>query len=125
MDEFSLDPAFVAAPSGWKRHALTPVRRVARKLLRPASLRLSELLSGLARRIDAADQGVRDLHSRLDRTDDQLRDTISFGWDYAAMTRRLAALEDRVEALQAAAEAGAARPSLLCHDPENVVARAS
>ena len=123
MDDFAFYNAVEDAPRGWKR-ALVPARRLSRRLLRPYFLRLAEILADLSRRIDATEKGTRDLHARLDHTSDQLQETIAFGWDYAAMTRRLAALEDRVEALQSLLPGDVDRPTLAFQDPEAAVPRA-
>ncbi len=92
------------SPTGPKR-VLTVVRRAFRRVLRPIFVRNAEILAAHGLRHDAAESSIKDLHTRIDRTNDQLQATIAFGWDYVAMARRLAALEDRVEALTARDEA--------------------
>ena len=84
------------------------VRRQVRKILLPASVRLVEILSSLCRRLDVAECEVRDLKAQVDdlrrRQEEQagrLPATIAFGWDYVAMVRRLAVLEEHVDALLA------------------------
>ena len=89
-----------AIPKGPKR-AIVPVRRLLRKVLRPIFVRQAEILGAMIGRLDAAEVAVKDLHARHDRTSDQVQASMAFGWDYVAMARRLAALEDRVEALSA------------------------
>ncbi len=93
------------------------VRRQCRKILLPPFRRLVEILASLCHRLDVAEHEIRDLRGQIDdvrrRHDDQaakLPATIAFGWDYVAMVRRLAVLEEHVDALltaRAAAEAGA------------------
>jgi seryl-tRNA synthetase len=103
------DFAFYNAGTGESRglkRAFVPVRRVLRRVLRPIFLRQAELMMHLAGRIDETNAKIEDLRRRHDLTSDQIQDTIAFGWDHVAMARRLAALEDRVESLQAKAEAG-------------------
>jgi hypothetical protein len=82
------------------------LRRLARKLVLPASQRLVEILISLCRRLDATEYEIRDLKSQVDdlrrRQEDQaakIPSTIAFGWDYVAMVRRLAVLEEHVDAL--------------------------
>lgn len=85
------------------------VRRQARRVLLPASRRMVEILVSLCHRLDVAEHEIRDMKGQLDdlrrRHDDQaakLPATIAFGWDYVAMVRRLAVLEEHVDALMAA-----------------------
>jgi hypothetical protein len=94
-----------------KRRLIVPLRRILRRILRPIFQRQVELFAGLCARLDAgdaADCSLRtefdQLAARHDNLADQMQSTVAFGWDYVALTRRLAILEDRVEALMAATE---------------------
>jgi hypothetical protein len=58
------------------------------------------------------------LHNRLDR---ELKALLAMGWDHVAVTRRLAVLEDRVEALLSGGAAG--DPAETCEESERVVIR--
>ncbi len=82
------------------------VRRQFRRVLLPMSRRMVEILVSLCHRLDVAEHEIRDLRGQLDdlrlRHEDQaskLPATIAFGWDYVAMVRRLAVLEEHVDAL--------------------------
>ena len=82
------------------------VRRAARKILLPPSRRLVEILVSLCRRLDVAEYEMRDLKAMVDdlrrRQEEQAAKTsatIAFGWDYVAMVRRLAVLEEHVDNL--------------------------
>ena len=85
------------------------VRRQARKILLPPSLRLVQILSSLCDRLDAAEHEIRELREIRNQVDDLRRRqeeqaarfpaTIAFGWDYVAMVRRLAVLEEHVDTL--------------------------
>ena len=73
--------------------------------------RLVEILGSLCHRLEMAERGAEDLNNRLDdlrRRQEELADklpaTLAFGWDYIAMVRRLAILEDQVETLLIAQE---------------------
>lgn len=110
-----IDLAFYNAgceqPRGARR-VVVLVRRVLRRILRPIFSRQVEILQHLCDRLDRQDEERQVLRKDLDevtRRDDQLalqtQAAMSFGWDYVAMVRRLAVLEDRVEALVAHAEA--------------------
>jgi hypothetical protein len=81
-------------------------RRLIRRLMLPAFQRLVEILGSLCQRLDIAECEVRDLKAQVDdlrrRQEDQaakIPATIAFGWDYVAMVRRLAVLEEHVDAL--------------------------
>jgi hypothetical protein len=95
------------------------LRRLARKVLLPASLRLVQILSSLCHRLDVAEQELRDLRNLVDdlrrRHEEQVARfpaTIAFGWDYVAMVRRLAVLEEHVDALLCGRDAAEAAPAL-------------
>ena len=95
-------------------------RRLLRKLLFPASRRLVEILASLCRRLDVGELEVRELQVQLDdlrrRHEDhsaRLNAAVAFGWDYVALTRRLAALEEHVDTLLTAqGEPGAVAGSI-------------
>ena len=98
-------------PRGLRR-VVVLARRCVRRLLRPIFLRQVELFqhiletqAALADRCDQHEQAVQVLMQRIDHMDVQLQATLAFGWDYVALVRRLAILEDRVEALMAEREA--------------------
>ena len=104
--------------SSGTRRLLVLARRVLRRILRPFFLRLVEILQALCDRLDAteaADQVLRaelnDLTARQEDLADRLQATIAFGWDYVALVRRVAVLEDRVETLMSA-NGDESRPSL-------------
>ncbi len=85
------------------------LRRLFRKVLLPSSQRLVEILVSLCRRLDVAEHDLRACRAELDdlrrRHDDQavkIPATIAFGWDYVAMVRRLAVLEEHVDTLMTA-----------------------
>ncbi len=93
------------------------VRRQFRRILLPMSRRVVEILISVVQRLDVAEHEIRDLRGQLDdlrlRHDDQaakLPATIAFGWDYVAMVRRLAVLEEHVDALLTARDAAGAAP---------------
>jgi hypothetical protein len=93
------------------------LRRLGRKLMLPASQRLVEILISLCRRLDATEYEIRDLKGQVDdlrrRQEDQaskIPSTIAFGWDYVAMVRRLAVLEEHVDALLTEKKVAEAQP---------------
>jgi len=67
------------------RRVVIPFRRLLRRLLRPIFLHLDNQLKSLDRR-----------QNQLDR---DLKAVLGMGWDHVAIARRLAVLEDHVEAL--------------------------
>lgn len=100
------------------RRLLVLVRRALRRVLRPFFLRLVAILQSLCDRLDAAEAADRSLREdlgeltrRQEDLADRLQATIAFGWDYVALVRRVAVLEDRVESLMSAG-GDEARPSL-------------
>ncbi|MDB5350037.1 MAG: hypothetical protein JWN86_1284 [Planctomycetota bacterium] len=99
MTDFAFYNEIGDGPRGLKR-AVVAVRRLLRRLLRPIFLRQAELMASLASRLDDHVAKIDEAHRRIDRTSDEIQDTIALGWDYVAMVRRVAALEDRIEALQ-------------------------
>jgi len=89
------------------------VRRQFRRILLPTTKRAAEILASIVRRLDADEHEIRDLRGQVDdlrrRHDDQaarLPATMAFGWDYVAMVRRLAVLEEHVDALMTERAAG-------------------
>lgn len=96
------------------------LRRRLRDLLLPASKRMVQLLLSLCQRLEVNEAAIRAVNDRCDDLFHRQLDlagkypaTIAFGWDYVAMTRRLAVLEEHVEALLAERERliAAAAPS--------------
>jgi hypothetical protein len=71
-------------------------RRVVRRLLRPIFQRQVEIYQDVYHKLDEQDRAIEQVHQAV-RADMQA--VMAFGWDYAAMVRRLAVLEDRVEEL--------------------------
>jgi hypothetical protein len=91
------------------RRAVVPFRRALRRVLRPIFLRQVELLQEIWHRLDHLDHEVHALHHELhvlsQRQDDlaeQLKTTLAFGWDYVALVRRLAIMEDQIATLTGA-----------------------
>lgn len=98
------------------RALIVPFRRGLRRLQRPFFQRLVAILQSHEDRLDAVDHTSASLRAdvqRLSQSHHQLsaqsQAALSFGWDYVAMARRIAALEDRVEALTAELEATRSR----------------
>jgi hypothetical protein len=105
VPDLAFDSAGIQEPRGARR-VVVPARRALRRLLRPVFQRQAELFQHLSDRLDAteaADRGLRAdldaLAARQQQAGEQLQATVAFGWDYVALVRRLAVLEDRVEAL--------------------------
>jgi hypothetical protein len=71
------------------RRVVLPFRRALRRVLRPIFLRQVELYQEI-------DHELNDLSRRQDELAEQLKTTLAFGWDYVAMVRRLAVLEDQI-----------------------------
>lgn len=110
MDELAFYDVGCDAPRG-PRRAVILARRGVRRVLRPIFVRLAEILRGLAARLDAAEAAdaalrgeVEALGRKADDLADRVQTALAFGWDYAALARRLATLEDRVEALSSASD---------------------
>jgi hypothetical protein len=96
-------------PTRWPAGLKVRLRRRLRNLLLPMFLRLVEILGCLCHRLEVAEKEAQDLRNLCDdlrrRQEEQaarLPATLAFGWDYVAMVRRLAALEEHVDALLAA-----------------------
>jgi hypothetical protein len=103
-------------PTGARR-LMVAVRRSLRRVLRPIFARQVEILHSICDRLDATEQAenalrrhVDALSQRQDDLSDQAHTAMAFGWDYTAMVRRLAALEDRVESMTTPHEESAQRP---------------
>jgi hypothetical protein len=116
--------------SGMLRGVLLPASLVLRRLLRPIFLRQVELFRSLARRVDTGEGSARTIRDDLgalsvrhDAMAGQLRETLAFGPEYAAMVHRLARLEDQLAVLTGHATAAPleeadARSSILFPRPE-------
>jgi hypothetical protein len=108
MDQLAFYNAGCEPEPGVSRFKLW-LRRQARKILLPASVRLVQILSSLCHRLDVAEHEIREFREIRNQVDDLRRRheeqaarfpaTIAFGWDYVAMVRRLAVLEEHVDAL--------------------------
>lgn len=99
--------------SGW-HPGMAPARRVARRVLQPFFFRLYDILMAMVHRMDV----LEEIDGRLKRDIDLVK---SHQWDKEAITRRLAALEDRIEVLTAAlqGEPGCAPRALAIHAGED------
>jgi hypothetical protein len=93
------------------RRVVVPFRRLLRRVLRPIFVRQVEILNSLCDRLDQDEHATRTLRADLEHISqrqfhlaEQLQGSVALGWDYVATVRRLAALEDRVEALTLRAE---------------------
>lgn len=87
------------------------LRRWLCRLLRPIFAKQVEILQEICTRLDSEEWGtvslqrqVQYVDGRVDTLSSQMRTTVALGWDYVATVRRLAVLEDRVEALMEARE---------------------
>jgi hypothetical protein len=96
-------------PSGRLAGPRVFLRRRVRNLLLPMFLRLVEILGSLCYRLDVAEREseeirnlIDDLRRRQEEQAGKVPATLAFGWDYVAMVRRLAILEEHVDALMAA-----------------------
>ena len=103
MRDFAFYNAGGSGGSG-PRRVLVLARRLLRRILRPVFFRQEEIyrdlqaqIDELTRRRDALAEQVHGLSAQLDAA-------AAFGWDYVALARRLAALEDHVEALRRGSE---------------------
>jgi hypothetical protein len=102
------------------------LRRRVRNLLLPMFRRLVEILGSLCHRLEVLEKEVEDLRDRVDdlrrRQEEQsakVPSTLAFGWDYVAMVRRLAILEEHVDVLLTA-RAAPAIDSKAVNDPAPV-----
>jgi hypothetical protein len=74
------------------RRVVIPFRRLLRRLLRPIFLHLDSRLNSLGAELNSLDR-------RQNLLDRDLKAVVAMGWDHVAMVRRLASLEEHVEAL--------------------------
>jgi hypothetical protein len=88
--------------NGMKR-IVVPFRRLLRRLLRPIFLRLDSQLNSL-------DHRQSQLDFRQNELDRDLKAVRGMGWDHVAIARRLAMLEDHVEALLSRESGGDLNP---------------
>ena len=105
------------------------VRRYLLRMLLPCFKRLVEILASICHRLDLNEHEVRDLRNQVDdlrrRQEEQasrIPATIAFGWDYVAMVRRLAVLEEHVDTLLQARDADRDQDRDAIgngHDPEH------
>lgn len=120
------------------RGPLVLARRSLRRVLRPMFYRLAELFQHLADRLDEHEHRIfaiqvetdelKDRHDELDRRHDemakrqdelaeQVHTTAALGWDYVALVRRLATIEDQLAVLTGSAvpagDAGDGEASIL------------
>src|SRR5579883_1004355 len=86
-------------PQPGPRRLVVLMRRALRRVLRPIFQRQVEILTSLCDRLDAAEHQTACLRKNQEELSEQLQTTLAFGWDYVALVRRLAVLEDRVESL--------------------------
>ena len=91
MPDLSFYDAGCVAPKGLSR-LVVPFRRLLRRVLRPILLRQAALFAELDAKIDRVGSGLGGLAHRQERLE-------AFECDGAALARRLAALEDRLDAL--------------------------
>jgi hypothetical protein len=102
------------------RLALVLARRLLRRVLRPIFMQQVVLYQYLIDRLDRGETTVRgDLETMNKRVEDlaeRVETVQAFGWDYVAMVRRLAVLEDHLAALTGqtapASEEAEAQPSI-------------
>jgi hypothetical protein len=85
------------------RRALVLARRLLRRVLRPIFMQQVVLYQYLIDRLDRCETGFRGNIETLSKRQDELTERVetiqAFGWDYVAMVRRLAVLEDQLAAL--------------------------
>jgi hypothetical protein len=96
------------------RKLIVPPRRALRRLLRPIFQSQVVLFQWICDRLDEGERNdhklereFKDLTQRQDRLGEQIQATQALGWDHVALVRRLAVLEDRVEALASGRSGGA------------------
>lgn len=85
---------------------VAPFCRGVRTLVRPSLQRLTRAFQWLCDEPGPRPDPMHDLRTeiqqlccRIDQLESQLQTTMAFGWDYIALCRRTAVLEDRVETL--------------------------
>ena len=110
MPDLNFQDAGLQKSGGSKRLTIF-LRRLVLKLLRPVFDKQVAILKGICERLDDEEWGTVSLGRQVEYVDgrvnalsDQLQTSIALGWDYVATVRRLAVLEDRVEALMEARE---------------------
>jgi hypothetical protein len=115
-------------PKGVRR-VVVPFRRLLRRLLRPIFQRQMELFQHLGGRLDEHERSIQanrtsleHLSSRHEHLADQMQVALAFGWDYVALVRRLAVLEDRVEELMREREGRADENGSATSEPRARVA---
>jgi hypothetical protein len=115
-------------PKGVRR-VIVPFRRLLQRILRPIFLRQAELFQHLGDRLDQQDQSLQaqrndleNLSRRHEHLADQMQVALAFGWDYVALVRRLAVLEDRVEELLREREGRADEENSAATEPRARVA---
>jgi chromosome segregation ATPase len=93
-----------------------------RKRQQDASIRLDQMsarLDELSVRLDEQARLFEGMTARLDEQADHVQTTMAFGWDYVALVRRLATIEDQLAALTGSsagaspADEGEVHPSIL------------
>ena len=109
MDNLNFQDAGLE-PGGSRRLVLV-LRRWAYRLILPVFVKQAEILRSICNRLVDEEWGTVSLQRQVEYVDgrvntlsDQLQTTVALGWDYVATVRRLAVLEDRVEALMEARE---------------------
>lgn len=98
MRDFAFYNAGVHDATGPKR-VLGLARRLIRRVLRPMFYRQEAIYREFQDQIDQLSDQVRTLNERLATTD-------AFGWDYVAMSRRMAAIEDHLASAKAGHDEG-------------------
>ena len=93
------------------RWAVVPARRLLRRLLRPMLYRQVELYRALDGDIEDLRDRLARLEARVERVDEGAQRAAALGWDHVALSRRLAALEDRLDGNGQWAETAAADAS--------------
>ena len=106
------------------RQIVVVARRLLRRVLRPIFLHQVALFQYLIERLDRDEASLTGVQSdvatltrRQDEIDQRLETVQAFGWDYVAMVRRLAVIEDQLAALTGQAAPGSddaeTQPSIL------------
>lgn len=78
------------------RFLVVPARRVLRRLLRPMFVRQVEIYEGFAADIEDLRSRTEDLRKEIAEVNEKVESIAALGWDHVALTRRLAAIEDRL-----------------------------
>ena len=94
------------------RRIVVLARRLLRRLLRPIFLHQVALYQYLIERLDGSETSVKGVQAdmetltrRQNELNERLETVQAFGWDYVAMVRRLAVLEDQLATLTGQAPA--------------------